>query len=110
MDAFLDILTLKGAGRQTIDNSSTFGVPLKFVRYNGSWAMWKVGGIKFHEIFFFFVKRSLIPEYHEREFFWRQYPRNPYALTVQNMYAKGVSRTSLSALSTNKSKSTNRHK
>ena len=46
---FWDVLTLKGAGRQTIDNSSTFGVPLKFPRYNGSWAMWKVGGIKFHE-------------------------------------------------------------
>ena len=54
---FWDVLTLKGAGRQTIDNSSTFGVPLKFLRYNGSWAMWKVGGIKFHD--FFFLRKTV---------------------------------------------------
>ena len=30
-----DVLTLKGAGRQTIDTRSTFGEPLKSLGYNG---------------------------------------------------------------------------
>ena len=36
MDNFLDILTLEGAGRQTVDTRSTSGLPLKSLGYKGS--------------------------------------------------------------------------
>ena len=47
----------------------------------------------------FFEERSS-PKNFQGKFFRGRYARNPYALTIPNMFAKGISRTSLSALPT----------
>ena len=55
------------------------------------------GETKIGENLHFFIKRSA-PENFQREIFRREYPRKPYALTVQNKCIKGVGDTFLAVL------------
>ena len=68
--------------------------------------MWKVGGIKIERAEadkdidqqVNFSKNGLLLKFSVGKFFRGQYPRNRYTLSSLNIYAKGVSQTSLSAL------------
>ena len=108
MNTFCGILTLEGAGRHTF-------TPEKFGVWRLKWAMFKVGGIQIERARdqqFYFCQadkesgQKLIifkkTENVLRIVLGGQYPWNPHALRTPNMYAKGVSGTSLSELFTPK--------